>query len=172
MRSAFDACAEPAVARRRPLWSPRCKILRLLNPNRMCNSHAVGARRTPSCRVYATFCGEGPAWQAVLGSCIGQERFCMQSWFNKLLPALALACTGSAEAATYYVRNGGSDTADGRSHSTAWATLGRVNSFSFATGDVVLLHEGHRFVGRVTVDWAGTASARAVLGAYYLDGST
>jgi hypothetical protein len=96
----------------------------------------------------------------------------MQSWFNKLLPALALACTGSAEAATYYVRNGGSDTADGRSHSTAWATLGRVNSFNFATGDVVLLHEGHRFVGQVTVDWAGTASARAVLGAYYLDGST
>ncbi len=95
----------------------------------------------------------------------------MQSRFLSLLPAIALAFMGSAEAATYYVRNGGSDSADGRSHATAWATLGKVNGFKFATGDVVLLHEGHRFVGQVTIDWAGTAAGRAVLGAYYLDGS-
>jgi hypothetical protein len=85
---------------------------------------------------------------------------------------LAFAWAGTGEAATYYVRNGGNDSADGRSHTTAWASLNKVNSYVFAAGDAVLLHEGHRFVGQVTVDWAGTSSTRSMLGAYYLDGST
>jgi parallel beta-helix repeat protein len=89
-----------------------------------------------------------------------------------VLPLLAFAWAGASEAATYYVRNGGNDSADGRTHATAWASLGKVNGFNFAPGDVVLLHEGSRFVGTVTVDWPGTSSARSVLGAYYLDGST
>lgn len=89
-----------------------------------------------------------------------------------ILPMLAFAWAGAVEAATYYVRNGGNDSADGRSHGTAWASLSKVNSYAFAAGDVVLLQEGSRFVGQVTVDWGGTSSARAVLGAYYLDGST
>lgn len=78
----------------------------------------------------------------------------------------------SADAATYYVRNGGNDSADGKSHATAWASLSKVNGFSFAAGDHVLFHEGDRWVGMLTVDWAGTTTARAVVGSYYLDGST
>jgi len=89
-----------------------------------------------------------------------------------LLPVLAFCCATASEAATYYVRNGGSDSADGRSHATAWASLGKINNHSFSPGDQVLLHEGHRWVGRVELDWAGTSTAHAVLGAYYLDGST
>jgi hypothetical protein len=89
-----------------------------------------------------------------------------------LLSIVAVGCATSSEAATYYVRNGGSDSADGRSHGTAWASLDKVNGHSFAPGDQVLLHEGDRWVGQVTVDWAGTSSEPAVLGAYYLDGST
>ena len=96
----------------------------------------------------------------------------MQLWLKTVVPAVALAGMGSAEAATYYVRTGGSDSADGRSHATAWATLGKVNGYGFAAGDVVLLHEGDRFVGQVMVDWAGTASGRSVLGAYYVDGAS
>lgn len=96
----------------------------------------------------------------------------MQEGLKRILPMLAFAWAGTSEAATYYVRNGGSDTADGRSHATAWASMNRVNSHEFAAGDIVLLHEGHRFVGVLTVDWGGTSSARSVLGAYYLDGST
>jgi hypothetical protein len=88
------------------------------------------------------------------------------------LSILAVMHAAASEAATYYVRNGGSDSADGRSHATAWASLDKVNNFSFATSDQVLLYEGHRWVGSLTVDWAGTSSAPAVLGAYYLDGST
>jgi parallel beta-helix repeat protein len=86
-----------------------------------------------------------------------------------LLTIVGLVCASSAEAATYYVRNGGSDSADGRSHATAWASLSKVNGYSFAAGDRVLFHEGHRWVGQLTVDWAGTSSERAVVGAYYLD---
>jgi hypothetical protein len=89
-----------------------------------------------------------------------------------LLPTFAFLFATASEAATYYVRNGGSDSADGLSHGTAWATLDKVNSFSFAAGDRVFLYEGNRWTGTVTVDWAGTSSAPAVLGAYYLDGST
>jgi parallel beta helix pectate lyase-like protein len=96
----------------------------------------------------------------------------MHPAIKTILPMLAFAWAGAGEAATYYVRNGGDDSADGRSPGTAWASLGKVNSYGFAAGDVVLLEEGSRFVGTVTVDWAGTSSARSVLGAYYLDGST
>jgi parallel beta-helix repeat protein len=96
----------------------------------------------------------------------------MHPTLKKMIPLLAFAWAGTGEAATYYVRNGGNDSADGRSHNTAWASLSKVNNYAFAAGDVVLLHEGDRFVGQVTVDWAGTSSSRSVLGAYYLDGST
>ena len=89
-----------------------------------------------------------------------------------LLPILAFCCATASEAATYYVRNGGSDSADGRSHATAWASLDKVNGHAFSAGDQVLLHEGHRWVGTLEVDWAGTSTSHAVLGAYYLDGTT
>src|SRR5262245_19731972 len=89
-----------------------------------------------------------------------------------LLPLAGLMFATSAEAATYYVRSGGNDSADGKSDATAWASLSKVNGFSFAAGDSVLFREGDRWVGQLTVDWAGTASQRAVVGAYYLDGST
>jgi hypothetical protein len=90
----------------------------------------------------------------------------------RLLPTFALLYATSSEAATYYVRNGGSDSADGRSDATAWASLDKVNGFSFASGDQVLLHEGDRWVGLLTIDWAGTSSAPAVVGSYYVDGGT
>ena len=96
----------------------------------------------------------------------------MRSSLAHFLTIVGLLCASSAEAATYYVRTGGNDSADGRSHATAWASLNKVNGYSFAAGDRVLFHEGDRWVGQLTVDWAGTASQRAVVGAYYLDGST
>jgi len=90
----------------------------------------------------------------------------------KLLPIFAVLYATTSEAATYYVRNGGNDSADGRSHATAWASLDKINGFSFAAGDEVLLYEGNSWVGAVDVAWAGTSSAPAVLGAYYLENST
>ncbi|HET8697119.1 MAG TPA: right-handed parallel beta-helix repeat-containing protein, partial [Gammaproteobacteria bacterium] len=96
----------------------------------------------------------------------------MRLYFAHLLLIVGSLGAWSADAATYYVRNGGNDSADGKSHATAWASLSKVNGYSFATGDRVLFHEGDRWVGTLTVDWAGTSSQRAVVGSYYLDGST
>lgn len=85
---------------------------------------------------------------------------------------LALFVATSSQAATYYVRNDGNDRANGTSHATAWATLERVNRQSFASGDVVLFHAGDSWQGRLAVDWSGTASAHAALGAYYVENGT
>ena len=95
----------------------------------------------------------------------------MQSVLVSCLIASSLLAGSAAEAATYYVRTGGNDTADGRSHATAWATLTKVNHTTLATSDVVLFHEADVFSGTLTVDWAGTSSQPAVVGAYYLNAS-
>lgn len=81
---------------------------------------------------------------------------------------LAIASVASAE--TYYVRNGGDDSADGRSHETAWATIAKVNSRSLKAGDEVLFHAGDVFKdGVLTIKSSGTKSARIVIGAYYVE---
>jgi len=43
---------------------------------------------------------------------------------------------------TYYVKNGGSDGADGLSDDNAWETVGKVNSESFSAGDIVSFNRG------------------------------
>lgn len=81
---------------------------------------------------------------------------------------LALASVASAE--TYYVRNGGDDNADGRSHATAWATIGKVNGRSLKAGDHVLFHAGDVFKdGVLSITSSGTSSDRIVIGAYYVE---
>jgi hypothetical protein len=85
---------------------------------------------------------------------------------------LALFVATSCPAATYYVRSDGKDRAKGTSHAEAWATLERVNSHSFEAGDVVLFHEGDRWQGKLAVDWSGTPSAHAIVGAYYVENGT
>lgn len=82
---------------------------------------------------------------------------------------LTLFVATSCPAATYYVRNDGSDRARGTSDAEAWATLDRVNRQTFASGDKVLFREGDRWQGKLAVDWSGTASAYATVGAYHVD---
>jgi len=62
---------------------------------------------------------------------------------------------------TYYVKNGGNDSADGLTDATAWETVGKVNGFSFNTGDDVTY---------VFVDWNGTTENNVTIGSYYGDG--
>lgn len=83
-----------------------------------------------------------------------------------ILAGLLVASTGNA--ATYFVRNGGDDSADGRSHDTAWASLGKIKAFDFQPGDAVLFQEGGAWEGQLIVDWPGTATQRTVIGAYRL----
>lgn len=87
----------------------------------------------------------------------------------RVVIAASLLAVSASHAATYYVRNGGDDTADGLSHDTAWATLDRIREFDFAAGDRVVFHEGDRWQGQLIVDWAGTADKRTIVGAYHLE---
>jgi parallel beta-helix repeat protein len=90
---------------------------------------------------------------------------------NFYLFILSLFLVANANAATYYVRSGGNDKADGRSHATAWATIKRVNSKSFSTSDSVLFHEGDVWRGaQLKITWSGTASKPALIGSYYVSG--
>jgi len=50
-----------------------------------------------------------------------------------------------AFSATYYVKNGGNNSADGLSDGNAWATIGQVNSVNFANGDIVSYNKGDTF---------------------------
>lgn len=73
--------------------------------------------------------------------------------------------------AVYYVSNGGNDNADGLSDATAWATVGKVNSFAFASGDDVYFNSNDSWGGQqLMIDWGGTANDRVTIGAYYMDG--
>jgi hypothetical protein len=71
--------------------------------------------------------------------------------------------------ATYYVHSGGDDSADGRSHDSAWQSLDRVKAHSFMASDAVFFFEGERWQGQLIVNWSGTASRAAIVGAYHLE---
>lgn len=71
--------------------------------------------------------------------------------------------------ANYYVKNGGNDSADGLSDANAWATISKVNGFSFSTGSCVYFKRGDtwREFPHLIIDWNGTsASSPAIIGAY------
>lgn len=86
---------------------------------------------------------------------------------------LALVLCGSAHAATFYVSNGGDDSADGRSPATAWASIAKVNSQSFSAGDSVLFEEGGVWKGtQLKIAWSGTSAKPAIVGSYYVDGGS
>ena len=69
--------------------------------------------------------------------------------------------------ATYYVKNGGNDGADGLSDATAWASLGKVASVSLGGGDTVLFKRGSRWRDQFTYYNGGAnATSRLVFGAY------
>lgn len=72
-----------------------------------------------------------------------------------------------AGAATYYVDSGGgNDGNNGLSAVSAWRTVAKVNSFSFAAGDTVLLIRGGFWREQITVNRSGTSTAPLTFGAY------
>ena len=90
----------------------------------------------------------------------------------RIVGFLALFVVTSSQAATYYVSNDGDDRASGKSDAEAWATLDKVNRQPLKQGDVVLFREGDRWQGKLAVDWSGTASAYATVGAYHVENGT
>ena len=70
--------------------------------------------------------------------------------------------------ASYHVDPDGSDDNDGLSPETAWRTIDRVNTFSFAGGDRVLFEAGSTFPGNLAFgpDDAGRPDAFITVGTY------
>ena len=60
---------------------------------------------------------------------------------------------------TYYVSNGGSDSNDGKTPQTAWATLNKVNGASLKAGDGVLFERGGVFRGYLIAQTGVTYAA-------------
>jgi hypothetical protein len=66
----------------------------------------------------------------------------------------------------YYVKNGGSDSADGLSDADAWASLSKVSGSSFGAGDYVKFKMGSTFAGRLIVNWAGIQGSPITFSCY------
>jgi uncharacterized repeat protein (TIGR02059 family) len=67
---------------------------------------------------------------------------------------------------TYYVSSAGNDGSNGTSTSTSWATLNKVNGFSFVAGDNILFNRGDTFYGTLKINSSGTSASRITFGAY------
>ncbi len=86
-----------------------------------------------------------------------------------LLAGIPMAAQ-AATAKTFYVSNKGSDTANGTSQATAWATIPRVqqaiDSGELTRGDSVLFEAGGRFYGQFTSFDALQGQGRLTFGSY------
>lgn len=75
----------------------------------------------------------------------------MKIFSNKFLRLIVISAiffaisASSVSAATYYVKNGGNNNADGLSPANAWATIGKLNTFNFASGDIINFRPGDVF---------------------------
>jgi hypothetical protein len=81
---------------------------------------------------------------------------------------LLFLISAAARSATYYVSPGGNDANDGLSTTTAWQTIGKVNSVNFSAGDRILFEAGSTFTGSLSFDNndAGTEGNPIILSSY------
>ncbi|MFK4085173.1 hypothetical protein ACI2LF_13755 [Kribbella sp. NPDC020789] len=81
--------------------------------------------------------------------------------------ALAVETPAYAAATTYFVDSAsGSDSNDGTSESTAWQSLAKVSSTTFAPGDTIRFHSGGSWTGQLWPKGAGTAAAHIAIDRY------
>lgn len=77
------------------------------------------------------------------------------------------APTAGPGGSIFYVNSStGSDSNSGLTTGLAWQTLAKVNSASFAPGDVIAFQRGQTFTGSATIDDAGTSTNPILLTAY------
>jgi len=72
----------------------------------------------------------------------------------------------------YYVSPSGNNANDGLSPATAWQTIAKVNSFTFAGGDSILFEGGKIFNDAILHCQSGTAGNRITYGSYGSDRAT
>lgn len=73
----------------------------------------------------------------------------------KIIITILLFCSQSAFAVNYYIDNSGSDANNGLSTGTAWQTIGKVNSFSFTSGDSILFKSGVAWNEKLIINTGG-----------------
>lgn len=72
---------------------------------------------------------------------------------KRLLLLLGIVAVSiSAHATNYYISATGNDAATGTSPTTAWKTLSKVNAFTFAANDSILLKRGDIFFGAIVAN--------------------
>lgn len=72
---------------------------------------------------------------------------------KKLLLLLAIVAVAlTTNATNYYISAAGNDAAAGTSPATAWKTLSKANSFTYAANDSILLKRGDVFFGALTAN--------------------
>ncbi|MCY3018812.1 MAG: right-handed parallel beta-helix repeat-containing protein [Planctomycetota bacterium] len=83
------------------------------------------------------------------------------------LTALLLASVAMVHAADYHVDSvAGDDANDGRSPTTAWRSLPKVNAATFQPGDRLLLKSGSAWTGQLHPNGSGSATDRITLDRY------
>lgn len=80
--------------------------------------------------------------------------------------ALLFTISTITSATNYYVKNGGSDSSDGKSDGTAWATITKVNSTVYTAGDTVFFKKGDVWRGMLKVSTNGTSAKNMVFSSY------
>lgn len=68
---------------------------------------------------------------------------------------------GSAAGTSYYVSQSGNDSNDGRSPSTAWRTINKINSGVFAAGSTINLQGGSQFIGCVVFNTSNVPASQS-----------
>jgi len=86
----------------------------------------------------------------------------------KILLTILLFISVNCFATNYYIKDGGSNSADGLSDATAWASISKVNSsFSgFSAGDSILFKRGDTFYGSIVASKSGTSGNHIIISAY------
>lgn len=74
--------------------------------------------------------------------------------------------TVNAASIVYYVAANGNDAANGTSQATAWQTLAKLNTITFAPGDNILFNRGDVFYGSLTINQSGNSLNPITFGAY------
>lgn len=88
--------------------------------------------------------------------------------FKNLSLCIVFICTISAllinpvYSATYYVKNGGSDRADGLSDENAWETIGHVNGINFVNDSIIQFKRGDTWTD-ATLTLDGTSVGRSAI---------
>ncbi len=69
-------------------------------------------------------------------------------------------------ATNYFIASSGNDAADGKSISTAFASISRINQVVLQPGDSVLFNRGNVFRGMLTIQQSGSDTKSIYIGAY------